>query len=107
MFPDRTIASLYRYSRGIPRLINTLCENALIAAYAQKSGQVSPDMVDEAAKDLRLNVITTISPRTSEAAGDGPRMIAKSLLELVEALERVARGTETNRNSSDAEVKIV
>src|SRR5215472_5576641 len=30
MFPLETISSVYRYSKGIPRLINTVCENALI-----------------------------------------------------------------------------
>src|SRR5579864_7578085 len=36
LFPDDTIAVVHRYAGGIPRLINTICENALIASYAQK-----------------------------------------------------------------------
>jgi general secretion pathway protein A len=107
MFPDTTVASVYRYSRGIPRLINTICENALIAAYAQKLPQVSAEIVDEVARDLRLTIITTAPTRTSDPASDGPRVIAKSLLELIETLERVARGAEIKRNSSDVGVKIV
>ena len=34
LFPQTAIASVYRHSHGIPRLINTICENALISAYA-------------------------------------------------------------------------
>src|ERR1700757_183462 len=40
IFPEPTIAEVYRYSKGIPRLINTICENALIAAYARQSKTV-------------------------------------------------------------------
>ena len=36
LFPQETIASVYQHSHGIPRLINTICENALIAAYARQ-----------------------------------------------------------------------
>ena len=53
MFPKETIASVYRYSKGIPRLINTVCENALIAAYAAEAQTIRPEVVDEVAKDLR------------------------------------------------------
>ena len=107
MFPDKTVDSVYRHSRGIPRLINTICENALIAAYAQKSVQVTSEMVDEVAKDLRLNVITTVAPSASDPVIDGPRVIAKSLLELIEALERIARNAEKNHGCSVADVKII
>ena len=58
MFPKETIASVYRYSKGIPRLINTVCENALIAAYAGKAPSIRPEVIDEVAKDLRLNVLS-------------------------------------------------
>ena len=55
LFPDETIAEVYRHSRGIPRVINTLCENALIGAYARQLRSVSPDIIDEVTADFRLN----------------------------------------------------
>ena len=36
LFPEETIETVFRYSGGIPRLINTICENALITAYARR-----------------------------------------------------------------------
>ena len=106
MFPPETMASVYRYSKGIPRLINTVCDNALIAAYAGKSPSVRPEIIDEVAKDLRLNVFSrpaTVTP----AVTVGQRDIAKSLLQFVEALERVARNSPVQETSSDQGVKIV
>lgn len=56
LFPDETIAKVYFCSHGVPRLINTVCENSLITAYADKSDHVNPEMVESVAIDLRLNL---------------------------------------------------
>jgi general secretion pathway protein A len=106
VFPDETIVAVHRYSKGIPRLINTVCENALIAAYAEKAQAVRLEVIDEVAKDLRLNVLT-LRPASATTGTAGQRAIAKSLLEFVEALERVARGSEAREASSDQGVKII
>lgn len=57
IFPARTIDAVYRHSRGIPRLVNTICENALISAYAKQMPNVTPQIVEEVAKDFRLNLV--------------------------------------------------
>src|SRR5271165_5505599 len=36
LFPTETIATIYRYAQGIPRLINTISDNSLISAYARQ-----------------------------------------------------------------------
>jgi general secretion pathway protein A len=56
VFPKRCIAAVYRHSRGFPRLINTICENALINAYARGMHSVTPEIVDDVARDFRLDV---------------------------------------------------
>src|SRR5438270_8884669 len=40
VFPMDAVSALYRQSRGFPRLVNTLCENALINGYAKQSRNV-------------------------------------------------------------------
>lgn len=57
IFPPETIAAVYRNSNGLPRLINTICENALIGAYSQQLRNVSPQIVDKVAADFRLNIV--------------------------------------------------
>jgi general secretion pathway protein A len=42
------------YSNGIPRLVNIICDNALLCAYARSRKIVSADMIKEVARDLRL-----------------------------------------------------
>ena len=55
LFPPDCVAEIYRHSRGIPRLINTICENALITAYARQLRTIPVEIIDEVAKDFRLN----------------------------------------------------
>jgi general secretion pathway protein A len=55
IFNAPALERIYCYSQGIPRLINTLCDNALMSAFAMRRLQVSPDLIEEAATDLALN----------------------------------------------------
>jgi general secretion pathway protein A len=64
IFPAETISAIYRHSRGIPRLINTICENAMISAYARQLAAVPADIIDEVAKDFRLNIVRPVESET-------------------------------------------
>jgi hypothetical protein len=54
LFTESAIREIYRISRGIPRLINILCDNALLNGYAQDRRIIDKKLVKEAAKDLKL-----------------------------------------------------
>jgi len=67
IFPKETISEIFRHSHGIPRLINTVCENALITAYARQVRQVTPDIIKGVAQDFRLGVVHTARAEKSVA----------------------------------------
>jgi general secretion pathway protein A len=52
LFPARTIAKLYQLSGGVPRLINLLCDRALLGAYVKEQSQVSPALLAEASREV-------------------------------------------------------
>jgi type II secretory pathway predicted ATPase ExeA len=54
LFSAPALEEIAHYSKGIPRLINIICDNALLLAFAGSKKQVSPDMIREVAADLRL-----------------------------------------------------
>jgi type II secretory pathway predicted ATPase ExeA len=54
LFSPETIHLIHRYTQGIPRLVNTLCDNALQIGFALQSPRVTESIVDEAASDLDL-----------------------------------------------------
>ena len=56
IFTPKAVSLIYRYSRGYPRLINTICENALITAYAKQVTSVTPEIIKQVAKEFRLDV---------------------------------------------------
>lgn len=55
IFPPETISLIHRGSRGIPRLINLICEHALILAYAEQTPRVSTENVLSVLQDLDLD----------------------------------------------------
>jgi len=57
IFPEESRTSVYSYSRGIPRLINIICDNALLSAYAEQSSAVTAERIDQVASDLRLQFV--------------------------------------------------
>jgi len=53
-FMPKALQSVYKYSAGIPRVINLLCDRALLAAYSERALRVTPDMVRKGAGSLDL-----------------------------------------------------
>ena len=51
-FVANAMAAVHRLSRGIPRLVNIICDNALLLGYAGKKYTVNPSRVAEVVKDL-------------------------------------------------------
>ncbi len=54
VFPKQSIDLIYEYSGGIPRTINTICENALVIGCAQRLRAIVPSIVEEVATDFHL-----------------------------------------------------
>jgi general secretion pathway protein A len=54
LFSLRACATLYRFSGGLPRLINTLCDHALLSGFARDKLTIGPGLVRRAARDLDL-----------------------------------------------------
>ena len=55
LFASEALRRLAHSSNGIPRLINIICDNALLLAYGEKSRTVSAQLIDEAAAKLRVD----------------------------------------------------
>jgi general secretion pathway protein A len=51
-FSGQAIDSIYKYSRGIPRLINIICDFLMLSAFAEETKQIDVDMVHDIIGDL-------------------------------------------------------
>ncbi|HEV8343613.1 MAG TPA: AAA family ATPase [Candidatus Binatia bacterium] len=65
LFDADAVQRIALYSGGIPRLINTICDNALLSAYAGSQKEITAGTIKEAAHDLRLEESHAL-PRQSE-----------------------------------------
>jgi hypothetical protein len=54
LFDPEAIEKIAFYSKGFPRLINVICDNALLTAYAASKFKVSAAMIDEVTDDLLI-----------------------------------------------------
>jgi len=53
-FTPKATARLHRYTGGIPRLINLVCDRALLSAHSAQTNRIEPQVVDAAAESLEL-----------------------------------------------------
>jgi len=54
LFDPKAVEKIALYSKGIPRLINVICDNALLNCYACSKKKVSAEIIEEIALDLLL-----------------------------------------------------
>ena len=54
---------VYQYSQGIPRLINLLCEHALITSFAEDQKSVSARTIMAVAREFELDAVPARSRR--------------------------------------------
>jgi general secretion pathway protein A len=80
IFAEDTYATIYKYTGGVPRLINTLCDTCLMAAYGKDHNAVTTAELDAAIRELqwvefgsstnRMKIIPTMehaAPPSSES----------------------------------------
>ncbi|HYD49260.1 MAG TPA: AAA family ATPase [Terriglobales bacterium] len=82
---------VYHFSRGVPRLVNVVCDNALVIGYALGKKRIGADIIDEAAADLMPVELfdaemttpertTTVGPLPAPAAPVSPERWRQRLL---------------------------
>jgi general secretion pathway protein A len=73
-FAPQALDLLHRLSGGIPRLINLICDRALLAAFSVRENRVTADMVAHAAESL--DVRSASPPRLPHYGAAGAAAVA-------------------------------
>ncbi|RJQ54012.1 MAG: DUF2075 domain-containing protein [Nitrospiraceae bacterium] len=55
IFTPEAVAAIHAHSKGNPRLINTICDNAILEGYFMKQKPINKDTVDSVAINLDLS----------------------------------------------------
>ena len=76
VFTPAAVELVYRYSGGVARSINVICDNSLLSGFAAEQKPVGPAIVEEVSRDLDLTPRDTHAQRPAargRTAADGPR----------------------------------
>ncbi len=101
VFSEESLEAVYAFAQGIPRVVNLLCEHALIAAYSEKCRVIPREVVARVAVDFDLS-------SNSEAADEQEALLRFGQLvplrpgeemmpEVVREVEQAAVEVETAR----------
>ncbi|MBW2681581.1 MAG: AAA family ATPase [Deltaproteobacteria bacterium] len=52
LFKRRAVQEVYRFSNGYPRLINKICDHALLTGYVRGLKKITPDIIEECSQEL-------------------------------------------------------
>ena len=75
VFTPEALETVYKYSRGIPRVINLLCEHGLINGFAEQKRYVLAETVQEVAREFQLDVVDPIAPLSSGETDESVRLM--------------------------------
>jgi type II secretory pathway predicted ATPase ExeA len=96
IFPETALKRILHHSRGIPRLINAICDSALVNGYARRETAIRPEEIEEVVTDLRLEVLP--EPRSEAGSHDRAEraVLIRSLMRIAELLD-----PEQKRNAKE------
>ena len=85
LFTGAAVELIHRCSRGVPRTINVICDNALVAGFAAAECPVGHKTVAEVCRDFDLAIPASDVerwPLTAAKPADTPRRLGRSILNL-------------------------
>jgi type II secretory pathway predicted ATPase ExeA len=87
-FAPGALARIQAHSRGTPRLINTLCDNALFEGFVARARDIDERLVDRVARDLGLETPPAPAPSASNGRpGERPRVDLAEIDRYLESLK--------------------
>jgi general secretion pathway protein A len=93
IFSPEAMDTVHMYSLGIPRVVNLLCEHALINTYVEQERVVSPKIVEDIAREFQLDEIEPIPPPGSSRIDNDVYNSETFVQNLGEALSRFRVGS--------------
>jgi len=85
IFEPESLVAIHRYSSGIPRVINLVCEHCLVSAFVDQQKVISPAVVEGVARDFDLGDNTSAG-----AMKVPPPVTAVDKFDVVEAIRSIA-----------------
>jgi len=109
LFTPEAMDTAHFYSRGIPRIINLLCEQALLKAYYSGVRPVSASMIEDASREFQFDGDRPVAPppKADEAIGMRASVIPmQSILSNPSMTFAAAAGSDLERRQDARAVRV-
>lgn len=63
LFSDSAVKLIFRYSAGVPRLINILCDRALLGGYVNNKDQINAEIIYQAIEEVTGEAVSKFNPK--------------------------------------------
>ena len=73
LFTDQACAQIHQSTGGVPRLINLLCDTALVYGYAEQRDSIDAELINEVARDKQSGGLFPSRAPETPAASPEPR----------------------------------
>jgi type II secretory pathway predicted ATPase ExeA len=91
VFAPDAIEAVHRYARGIPRVINLLCEHALVSAFVDQKRPIEAGTVEEVAREFDLHQIDPTAQPVPQQPGGENASLMEALQNLATLVDRLRR----------------
>jgi general secretion pathway protein A len=89
IFSSRSMDTVHLYSMGIPRVVNLLCEHALVNSFVDQQRPIQPQVIEDIAREFQLDEIEPVAPAGGASRPDNDVYNSEAFLQnLGEALSR-------------------
>jgi type II secretory pathway predicted ATPase ExeA len=88
IFGKDAVETIHLYSLGIPRVINLLCEHALVNSYVEQQKVVTAKIIEDVAREFQLDEVEPVAPAGSTRPDADVYNSESFLQNLGEALSR-------------------
>jgi len=102
IFSKEAIQTVHIYSRGIPRVVNLLCEHSMINAYVDSLRPVPAHLVEEVAREFQLDEIAPVAapgPLPAAQKSADTQALLENLDELLGRLRQLSAEPSRERKS--------
>ncbi|MFK8016607.1 MAG: ExeA family protein [Gammaproteobacteria bacterium] len=69
LFPESACSMVWYYSRGVPRVINSICDTALVYGFAEQTEEITGPLIQDVVRDRKLGGVFAGRGGQLEATG--------------------------------------
>lgn len=96
IFNASAIKEIYQFSGGIPRLINILCDHALLTGYARSIQSIDAGIVKECAQELRIPIKSGVKGVRATVQAVDSKSIARAAYKETEKMAAPQKNDASN-----------